>query len=605
MTTPELERLIAAYLENRLSPQDEAALLDQLKADPRVADELARLLSLDEGLREALSPEASEEALARAVADRLAGKGKTERFAALVVNQLKSNEPAPRPRTRRSLRRPGTELNPAAWIIAAVAAAVLLVAIVSSIQSPPDSAPRRREEPQNARTKTDSEIAEIERKRQGSAHVLPLPPKDPADDEKPKKEIRKGPEEIERNIREEVAKKPQTPPPAAPPQETPVPPPQEKPSSKPEILTQVAVAQIVDVVGDVSVLGREGRTPAKAGVDLLASQGLQTGASAKIAILFPDKTRVELGADTILDSVAVDSGKRFGLTKGLLYAVVSPQPKDKPMIVVAPQGTSTVVGTTLRIVVDPDPKKGTRLDVVEGKVDFKDLAGKTVRVESGHYAVAAVGTETILRTLPIEEILLTAKDAKREGGDWRVVKDDKAATGSALECPTVMNRFGQVLALEQLATRLTFTFTADADRDYGVWVRGACTAAEAREFHDCVVVQFPGGKVTKPPAADRELIYRGSDRSPINGYGARNGYWWIGGNADPVDAKGELLPLGSPEAVALGDAAPITVRFSRPGVQTLRIYAMETPMRIDAVWMSSSQKTRPDDATLGPGNRGK
>jgi hypothetical protein len=58
-----------------------------------------------------------------------------------------------------------------------------------------------------------------------------------------------------------------------------------------------------------------------------------------------------------------------------------------------------VVGTTLRLYVDPDPKKGTRLEVEEGKVELKNLAGKTVYVESGHYAVAGVGVELVTRKL--------------------------------------------------------------------------------------------------------------------------------------------------------------------------------------------------------------
>jgi hypothetical protein len=50
----------------------------------------------------------------------------------------------------------------------------------------------------------------------------------------------------------------------------------------------------------------------------------------------------------------------------------------------------------------------------------------------------------------------------------------------------------------------------------------------------------------------------------------------------------------------LGDEMPATVRFLRPGLQTLRMYLLEGPMRIDAVWLTTTQNTRPDAAQVGP-----
>jgi hypothetical protein len=48
---------------------------------------------------------------------------------------------------------------------------------------------------------------------------------------------------------------------------------------------------------------------------------------------------------------------------------------------------------------------------------------------------------------------------------------------------------------------------------------------------------------------------------------------------------------------------PAMVRFARPGTQALRVYLAEGPMKIDAIWLSTTQKSRPDAAQPGPVKR--
>jgi hypothetical protein len=119
---------------------------------------------------------------------------------------------------------------------------------------------------------------------------------------------------------------------------------------------------------------------------------------------FPDGTRLEIGSNTEIReifgedvSVSGPRGKRFRLAKGMIRAVVSKQPKDQPMAIETPFGSVQVVGTTLRINVDLDPKKGTRLEVEEGKVELRNLAGKSVEVQGGHGAVAAAGVDLVAK----------------------------------------------------------------------------------------------------------------------------------------------------------------------------------------------------------------
>jgi hypothetical protein len=45
---------------------------------------------------------------------------------------------------------------------------------------------------------------------------------------------------------------------------------------------------------------------------------------------------------------------------------------------------------------------------------------------------------------------------------------------------------------------------------------------------------------------------------------------------------------------------PARLRYARPGTQTLRLYPIETPVRIEAIWLTATRKTRPDASMKGP-----
>jgi len=149
-----------------------------------------------------------------------------------------------------------------------------------------------------------------------------------------------------------------------------------------------AIAHVTDIRGDVvSIKG----VPITAGTTLLAGQGVKTAAAAAATIQFLDGTRVDLGADTTLDRI---DSKRISIARGTTTAVVRPRPEDDPMVFVTPHGQATVLGTSLRLVVE---KRATRLDVSEGKVRLERLAGKTALVEAGHFAVVAEGLDPVAR----------------------------------------------------------------------------------------------------------------------------------------------------------------------------------------------------------------
>jgi hypothetical protein len=162
-----------------------------------------------------------------------------------------------------------------------------------------------------------------------------------------------------------------------------------------------------------------GKTPAKAGQLLRHGEGLETrGARSWALIRFPDRTRVELEGDTLVRELLDREqarGRRLFIDRGAVRADVSKQPAGQPMVFDSPHGEARVLGTTLRVAIDPDPRKGTRLEVEEGKVELRNLAGRTVLVESGHFAVAAAGATLSSKRLSKEELLFAAdfEDGKK------------------------------------------------------------------------------------------------------------------------------------------------------------------------------------------------
>jgi catechol 2,3-dioxygenase-like lactoylglutathione lyase family enzyme len=48
---------------------------------------------------------------------------------------------------------------------------------------------------------------------------------------------------------------------------------------------------------------------------------------------------------------------------------------------------------------------------------------------------------------------------------------------------------------------------------------------------------------------------------------------------------------------------PISIRFASSVQQTLKMHALETPIRIDALWLSATQTACPDPKSTGPAVR--
>jgi ferric-dicitrate binding protein FerR (iron transport regulator) len=575
----EFLELVVRSLDTELTPDETRKLNEQLRQDPRCRERYVQICLQAQLIRKACAAESAA---------------------------TREDHARPSPRTTRRKRVSG-DGGTQSWQPALMAAVVLfgLVGLLVLLSSPTDERPpakavRWTPMPVEERAHAEARLQEIERKQSELAKPPAQPELARDAEEKRQKELEELQREkarIEQELRDSVRVVRQ----AAPePEKRPTPPAPPK-EDKAEPRTQAAIAVIEESVGDVFFVTKDGKTPAVAGNPVVAGQSILTGAG-KAAIVYPDKTRVELGADTRIEDLKSEGGKGLFVAFGRILAMVSKQPKEQPMLCGSPYGEAKVVGTTLRLIVDRDASS-TRLEVEEGKVQLKNLAGKTVDVPSGHFAVAAAGTEMAARPLPIHDILILAtSQAKKSGEEWRLVKDDKAASGSAWEAVTVfprstakdlMAQYGaaQARILNRIAAFVEFRFTADAGRDYVVWTRGSCLALDNPAydqplyFYDDLILEFPTGQLSRS-------IPAGPNFCLMNGFTVRKGYWWLSGDAWTDQ---NVAPPPKPQ-----DAVPIVVRFSKAGPQVLRLYAPSSVLRIDAIWLSATQKTRPDDKSTGP-----
>jgi len=366
----EFLELVVRSFDTELTPDETRRMNEQLRQDPRCRERYVEYCLHAQMIRKACAAES----------------------AAASEDHARPSPPSTR---RRRVSGGGSGANP--WKLALAAAGVLIAlgALMLVLSSPTDNRPpakvvRWTPMPVEERARAEARLQEIERKQT----ELSRPPAqtEPARDVEQKRlkeleELKREKERIEQELRDSVRIVRQPAPEPEKPRAPVVPPKEEKQEPR----TQAAIAVIQESAGDVFLVTRDGRTPAVAGNPVVAGQSIVVGAG-RVAILFPDKSRVELGADTQVDELKADGGKWLFLAKGQILAVVSKQPKETPMACGTPFGEAKVVGTTLRLIVDRE-KESTRLEVEEGKVQLKNLAGKTVEVPAGHYAVSAVGTE--------------------------------------------------------------------------------------------------------------------------------------------------------------------------------------------------------------------
>jgi hypothetical protein len=376
---------------------------------------------------------------------------------------------------------------------------------------------------------------------------------------------------------------------AEPPRPEPLDPARDKPldpaRDEPPRETIAFAAALEEVRGEVFRVGPDGAARAMEGEGLLPGQGLQTrGAPSAARVKYADGTRLEIGPDSVVRDLhdlepKGPRGKRVFLAQGALIASVARQPAGRSMVLSTPHAESAVLGTSLRLVADAT---STRLEVREGRVRFARASGKApLEVRSGQYAVAGAGVEPAAKPLALAEILLLPQNGHVAGKVWQLVRDPEAAAEQAFEALRTPSRGEQIAQGLPRAPRVSFSFPADPEITYYVWMRGR--AGPGAPPQDSVFVEVPGARFAGQPPMDLERLGGSTERALFEGFGQHPAYVWIGG--DEQDGRHDL---------------PVRLRFGKPGLQTLTLHADETPIRIDAIWISATQATRPDPGLKGP-----
>jgi ferric-dicitrate binding protein FerR (iron transport regulator) len=397
MDCGEFELLIARSVTGNAAASDESRLRNHLAACPACSAEDARQRRVWQ-LMETLRPAPLAEEQVRIAANRV--------------------------RQARAAR---------TWGIAA-AAAVLLSIIYLIGRSPSDSLPQ--ETPSAtapgapdpvARPAADPTPEEIVRQNtadqlltevtQPKEPVPAAPPQPPAPPERPATVVQAPPVHP-------PEQKPATPPAPLPSPvvEKPAPPPAPAPENPPAPReTLPVIATLGRSEGAVWVVTGGVKAPAKAGLGLIAGQGVETGGAASQAVLeYEDGTRLALGPETILPEITerrAGEGKRVRIAQGAVAAQVAKQPPAEPMAFLTAHAECRVLGTRLALSVTAG---STRVEVREGLVRvIRKEDGATADLAGDHFAVAAKGVALTSKPIAGARILLREVfDRAKWGPAW-------------------------------------------------------------------------------------------------------------------------------------------------------------------------------------------
>jgi len=464
MTPERVNELWVRFLsEEDLSPSDEQALLEALRADPDLRKGLLQDVQLDGTLNALGWSRADADLFVREFSDGLTAERDETGFVRRVEEKVKGSRAAESGKsTRRAHLRPPVRFP---WKFLGLAAAglfgiVALVTLRTADLRPTKggkaaAGPRAERDAEEPRRRAETRLTEIEREREKIVSPAGQPAQDPERERKREAELARLAEEkqrIEREMREAVEqarktreglakegagaveppKKPNEPP-AAPPRQ--------------DLGTKAALATVEQAEGEVFVLFDGKKIPVKARDTVLPGQGIETGAKGRAVLVLFDGTILEAGPETLLQEISEKTPKQLvakwlNLRRGTLKAEVIRQPAGQPVVIGTPHAEARVLGTTLRLVVDPGEKGSTRLEVTEGKVRLtRAQDGKFVDVPSGHFAVAATGIDLAARPLGViahyefeEGGGSVARDSSGKGREGKVVGAGRAAgkTGRGL-----------------------------------------------------------------------------------------------------------------------------------------------------------------------------
>lgn len=549
MSSPELEELLALYFEGALDDAGAARLEALLAADPRARGRFEGLAELEGLLRVRATNEETRDRLVGQVTESVRQEERRRALTHRVMDTLRKS--------------PSTAPASAwyGWAAAAAAAIVLIVLLARQEPVKPNHTAVAAPQPVPTPPPTPPplpipQIPPPKTLPHESATPLQVPPAPPLPRPDPA-----------------PASSPPAPPPTVPPPPVPAKPPDTR-----------AVAILIEKSEGASLDGS--RDLIREGSELPPGRGLETAARGLAVVHFPDRTRLELGPETALRGISdrekKGKGKRLTVLRGTLSADVTRQPADEPLTIATPHGEVRVLGTSLRVSVDAAQ---TAVSVKEGRVKLiRAKDGRSADLSAGHYAILAPDLDPSSRSMNAEEVVLLAAQGRIVGEEWKAVSDRRASAGVALEAGATA--FKPAEHVRARPSYVNFTFFASADREYRVWLRAASQATGDPWNRDLVTVDaWHAGANLKCP------YFGTSDQTCVvfGGISSTSAYSWVSGfSAQGKDA-----------------GAPLTVRFAQTGLQTLRLYVAHPSIRVDAVWLSVFQVTRPPARQFPPPLEGK
>jgi ferric-dicitrate binding protein FerR (iron transport regulator) len=247
----------------------------------------------------------------------------------------------------------------------------------------------------------------------------------------------------------------------------------------------------------------EGSGALRAGVPLRPGDPLFAGddleAAGPAALAFTDGTRLELAAGTRIAGMSEQPGRRLDIVQGALAADVKKQPAGRPLVLATPHGEATVLGTTLRLLVEPGR---TRLDVTEGRVRLRRMPdGKSVDVSAGQFAVAAPGMELAAKPVPTRPAPLLAEafqDAAAFNARWEVPRRFPGATlqlaGGRLDIALVPRQNRRVVgeAVTRAAYRLPLRVGGEVEWSHPQQIVGLSLMPPGDDNKDGILATFDG-----------------------------------------------------------------------------------------------------------------
>lgn len=552
MTPEELHRLIEEYRDGKISADDARRLADAIRAD---AARVRREIAFSGHLAQSVDP-SDDAAFVRSFAERVAAERGGEAFRVEFE--------------KRTLHRPLRRVQaPRPSIAPFLVAAGFLLAIVAAVFWQKGE---RLHAPALVKQPTPPAPI-VEPKPEPIPPPLPPPepprPPEPKPEPTPKPEPRLEPPKIEEPKPPEPVKPPDQPRPAPPPPVKPVEP------------TRVAAVAMLDrVEGEVFlVLGAERRV-AKSGQEILPAMRIVTGLAGSSAhVRMADGTRFTVGPDaSIREIVRGPKGTRVEVAVGTVTADVARQPADQPLTFATPHGDARVLGTVLRLVVDGT---STRLEVREGKVQLT-REGKSSIVSAGQFAVAGPGAAPAPRSISPDEIVLLPHHARLTGAEWSLRNDPKGLTGVVLEAGA--SPFKVTDHVETRPSYATYTFFAPAGKEYRIWMRVTSQEKGDPWTRDMVTIE-----PTRATMNQKSPFFGTAPTTAwvVTGVATTSGFSWVSGHGE--EAKSQ--------------APPLTVKFNETGFQNIRLYVGHPWVRVDAIWLSATQKIRPNAKIVPPAER--